>query len=144
MRSSEPNQLRGGRFENKRGATARSSLSSAATPPSAVALPYADLDRSFETKDLAYKLPTVHKRSVHTSRIYKALLVLAIAVALISLLPNQGDNQSSPATDSRTSSEPVIEQSSINNNITNETDSTDVNDPGSPDAPPPDVLIQRD
>lgn len=101
----------------------QTSLSRTAPSQSHTALLTEPLNRSWSQSASKSSIRAVRKRSDHSGRIYKALLILAIAVTAVSLLPGSSDS------DDTIGSRPAPVQ--------------DV-DAGSPDAPPPDVLIQGD
>ena len=88
-----------------------------------------------ETVASTLRVPTLRHRSYHFGKIYKALLILAIAVTVIALLPSSSDNADSSNT-------PADSQSSSGQGA--EENSEPEIDPGSVDAPPPNVLVQPD
>ncbi len=112
-----------GRPSNAITSFSRSSLSSTSLGHDQATLLAGTIDESSLQSVSESSITEVRRRSDHSGRIYKALLILAIVVTAISLVPGSNDS------DDTISNQPISEQGV---------------DAGSPDAPPPDVLIQRD
>lgn len=111
---------------------------------SSTAVPQTDVPATLlETKDefwanheTSHRIPLTRKRSDHTGRIFKALLVIAIAVATLSLV-YQPSNDEDLIIGSRSAVADEVQE-------TEGAQEAEEIDAGSPDAPPPNVLIQRD